>query len=156
MVDFIADGQGSPTIRERLKTLETEAKVLRRQVKALERDATVPISLPTPEGMTALVFDLERRLMADVSKGREELRRLFHDGKIRLNPQPGGFYVAESEILPLVLLTTPPSVADQGGRRGADQDPRYSASSCAGAIRGPYHDLRQRVGVRLCRVDDVS
>jgi site-specific DNA recombinase len=90
LVDFIADGQGSPTIRERLKALETGAKVLRRQVKALERDATVPIALPTPEEMTALIFDLERRLMADVSKGREELRRLFRDGKIRLNPQPGG------------------------------------------------------------------
>jgi site-specific DNA recombinase len=134
LIDFIADGQGSPTIRDRVKALETEATVLRRQVKALERDATAPISLPTPEEMTELIFDLDRRLLADVSKGREELRRLFKDGMIRLNPQPGGFYVAQSEILPLVLLTTPPSVANQGGRKGTDQDRRYSASSCAGRI----------------------
>jgi hypothetical protein len=109
LVDFIAEGEGSPTIRERLKTLETEATVLRRQVKALERDATAPIALPTPEEMTALIFDLERRLRADVSRGREDLRRLSRDGVIRLNPQPGGFYVAESEMLPLVLLRTPPA-----------------------------------------------
>lgn len=30
LVDFIADGQGSPAIRERLKALETEAAVLRK------------------------------------------------------------------------------------------------------------------------------
>lgn len=132
LIDFIADGQGSPAIRDRLKALEAEAAVLRRQVKSLERDAARPIALPTPEEMTALIFDLDRRLMADVSRGREELRRLFKDGVIRLNPQPGGFYVAQSEILPLVLLTTPPAVAsDQGGR---NQESRYSASSCAGRI----------------------
>lgn len=132
LIDFIADGQGSPAIRDRLKALETEAAVLRRQVKALERDATAPIALPTPEEMNALIFDLDRRLMADVSRGREELRRLFKDGVIRLNPQPGGFYVAQSEILPLVLLTTPPAEGDQGGR---NQVSRYSASSCAGLQR---------------------
>ena len=131
LIDFIAEGEGSPAIRDRLKALETEAAILRRQVKASEREATAPIALPTPEEMTALIFDLERRLMADVARGREELRRLFKDGMIRLNPQKGGFYVAQSEILPLVLLTTPPSVADQGGR---DQVSRYSASSCAGRI----------------------
>lgn len=134
LIDFIADGEDSPAIRDRLKTLEAEAKVVRRRVKVLERETTTPIALPTPDEMTSLVFDLDRRLMADVSRGREELRRLFRGGQIRLNPQPGGFYVAQSEILPLVLLTTPPSVANQGGRKGADQDPRYSAISCAGAI----------------------
>ena len=76
--------------------------------------------------MVRLVFDLEPRLMADVAAGREELRRLFRNGRIDLVPQPGGFYVARSEILPLVPLTkTPPEVSPGG---------RYTAVSCAGRI----------------------
>jgi hypothetical protein len=73
-----------------------------------------------------LVFDLEKRLLGDVGRGREELRRIFRDGCITFVPQPGGFYIARSEILPLVLLTPPPSEGDQGGR--------YTAVSCAGRI----------------------
>lgn len=60
-------------------------------------------------------------------KARTELARLFRGGQILLMPQPGGFYIPKSEILPLALLTvTPP----QGslGRRDTDL-------SCAGAIR---------------------
>jgi hypothetical protein len=74
------------------------------------------------------VFDLERRLLADVAKGREELRRLFRGGRIDLIPQPGGFYVARSEILPLVLLTQTSPGENPGFVR-------YTASSCAGANR---------------------
>jgi hypothetical protein len=86
--------------------------------------------------MVRVAFDLERRLLADVARGREELRHLFRDGRIDLIPQPGRFYVARSEILPLVLLTrqfpgeTPGSV-------------RYTASSCAGAIRSLNHVFLQ-------------
>jgi hypothetical protein len=43
--------------------------------------------LPSPEDMLAIVFDLERRLMADVARGREELRHLFRNGRIDLVPQ---------------------------------------------------------------------
>jgi hypothetical protein len=77
--------------------------------------------------MIRVVFDLERRLMADVTKGREELRRFFRDGRIDLVPQPGGFYVARSEILPLVLLTQ----TNPGENPGSV---RYTGSSCAGRI----------------------
>ena len=67
-------------------------------------------------------------LHTDPASGREELRRIFRDGRITLVPQPDGFYIARSEILPLVLLTPPPSQEDPGGR--------YPAVSCAGAQRG--------------------
>ena len=77
-----------------------------------------------------LVFDLEARLLADVSRGREELRRLFRDGRIDLVPQPGGFYVARSEILPLVVLMLPPP--------GGSPEERYTASSCGA---GPQLDF---------------
>jgi hypothetical protein len=92
---------------------------------ALERDAAAVIQLPAPDDLLQLVFDLEKRLLGDVGRGREELRRIFRDGRITFVPQPGGFYIARSEILPLVLLTPPPSEGDQGGR--------YTAVSCARA-----------------------
>jgi hypothetical protein len=57
--------------------------------------------------------------------GREELRRIFRDGRITLVPQPGGFYIARSEILPLVLAPPAPQ-EDLGGG--------YPASSYAGRI----------------------
>jgi chromosome segregation ATPase len=105
LVEFITDGERSPAIDAKLKALESEAKGVRRELKSVQRETASPIVLPTPKQMTALIFDLERRLMADVSRGREELRRLFRDGKIKLDPQPGRYYVARSEILPLVLMT---------------------------------------------------
>lgn len=104
---------------------------MRSKVSSLEKRAAAPIQIPTPDDLLRLAFDLERRLAADVGRGREELRHLFRDGTITLVPQAGGFYVARSEILPLVLLTTPPAVADQGGRIEVT---RSLASSCAGRI----------------------
>jgi hypothetical protein len=76
--------------------------------------------------MIELALALEHRLLADVSRGREPLRRLFKDGRIDLIPQPGGFYIARSEILPLVVLMSPPP-------KGSPEE-RYTASSCAGRI----------------------
>ena len=38
--------------------------------------------------MITLVYQLEARLNADVTKGREELRLLFRGGRIDLLPQP--------------------------------------------------------------------
>jgi len=73
-------------------------------------------------------------LLADVTRGREELRRLFCLGRIDLIPKDGGSYVARSQILQLVLLTSPPSEANQGGRNGNHEVSRYSAIGCAGRI----------------------
>lgn len=131
LVDFVTQGLGTKTVSERLKVLERDAEEQRKAIGALEKVAATPIRLPTPDEMLRIVFDLERRLTTDVTRGREELRRLFRDGRIDLIPQPDGFYIARSEILPLVLLTTPPSVANQGGR---DQESTSSAISCAGRI----------------------
>lgn len=132
LVDFVAEGKGTKAVAERLEILEREATTERKALAALAKRQLAPIKLPTPDEMLKLVFDLERRLVADVTKGREELKRVFRDGKIVLTPEPGGYYTARSEILPLVLLTTPPAEGDQGGR---DEVSRYSASSCAGAQR---------------------
>jgi hypothetical protein len=97
----------------------------------LERRTQTAIRLPSPDELMGIVFELEKRLSADTTQAREELRRIFRDGKITLLPQPGGFYVARSEILPLVLLTLPPPADSSGEEVG---EGRYPASSCAGAI----------------------
>jgi hypothetical protein len=125
LVNFIAAGHGTATVADKLRALEREADAQRVEVAALEKDATAVIELPAPDDLFALVFDLEKRLLADPTRGREELRLILRDGRIMLLPQPSGFFIARSEILPLVLLTPPPSEGDQGGR--------YTASSCAGS-----------------------
>ena len=127
IVDCIADGTGgsSSTLRERLRVLEREADAERRAHAAADASARTPIKLPTPKEMVRIIFDLERRLLADVTRGREELRHFFRDGRIDLIPQPGGFYIARSEILPLVLLTRgfPGEILPQM-RRGGHRPPR--------------------------------
>ena len=131
LVDFVAEGTGSKAVAERLEILEREAVAERKELAVLGTRQLAPIRLPTPDEMMTVVLDLERRLVTDVTNGREELKRVFRDGKIVLTPEPGGYYTARSEILPLVLMTTPPAVANQGGRNEVS---RYSASSCAGRI----------------------
>lgn len=129
IVDCIADGTGGPSssLRERLRVLEREADAERRAHALAASSATKPIKLPTPKDMVRVVFDLERRLLADVTKGREELRRLFRGGRIDLVPQPDGFYVARSEILPMILL-----IQNSPGENPGSV--RYTGSSCAGRI----------------------
>jgi DNA invertase Pin-like site-specific DNA recombinase len=126
LIDFIADGGRSPGLADKLRGLENEAESERARAAALAKQSVAAIPLPAPEDLMEMVFDLEKRLLGDPTRGREELRCIFRDGRITLVPEPGGFYVARSEILPLVLLTqTPSAVGDRGGR--------YTALCCAGA-----------------------
>jgi hypothetical protein len=46
---------------------------------------------------------------------RELLRRLFKDGRVVLEPQPDGVYLARTEVLPLLLLSE--GVRDHAGPR---------------------------------------
>ena len=131
LVDFVADGHGTAAVAEKLRGLERAADAQRSKVAVLERRAQTAIRLPSPDELMGIVFELEKRLSADTTQAREELRRIFRDGKITLLPQPGGFYVARSEILPLVLLTLPPPADSSGEEVG---EGRYPASSCAGRI----------------------
>jgi hypothetical protein len=110
---------------DKLRGLENEAESERARAAALAKQSVAAIPLPAPDDLMEMVFDLEKRLLGDATQGREELRRIFRDGRITLVPEPDGFYIARSEILPLVLLTqTPSAVGDQGGR--------YTALCCAG------------------------
>ncbi|MFZ5893256.1 MAG: recombinase family protein [Myxococcota bacterium] len=131
LVDFIADGHGSAAVAEKLRGLERAADVERSRLAAYEKQAAAVVRLPSPDDLMGIVFDLEKRLLSDTARGREELRRIFRDGRITLIPQPGGFYVARSEILPLVLLTQSPSPEPSSEDSSGGRCP---ASSCAGRI----------------------
>ena len=131
LVKFIAEGDHSEYIRQTLKDLEAQAGDEKAAIRAIEARARAPVRLPTPDEVVQKVLDLEKLLEADKTRGREELRKLFEGGRITVTPQPEGFYVATSKLLPLVALadktTKTPVVSDQGSR--------VSALSCAGAIR---------------------
>lgn len=94
---------------------------------ALKELAKVPVQLPSPDQVRARFDDLEVILTKDVDQGRAALRRLFRNGRIRLDPQPQGIYLARSELLPLgfMLETTTPR-----NRAGAS----VHNLSCAGRI----------------------
>ena len=67
LVNFIAAGHA--TVAERLRGLEREAEAQRVEVTALEKEATAVIELPAPDDLFELVFDLEKRLLADPPTG---------------------------------------------------------------------------------------
>jgi hypothetical protein len=140
-IDFIGEGQGTRELGERLRQAEAEADTERKAIADLRARVAQPVHLPSPEDMLRTVFDLEGRLLADPAKGREQLRTVFRDGRIDLVPQPDGFYVARSQILPLVLLTAPPPEVSLEGR--------YLASSCAGAIRTMEHAVFKAFSLRM-------
>jgi hypothetical protein len=87
------------------RVLEREADAERRSLTSAESSASTPITLPTPKETLRIAFDLERRLIADVTKGREELRHLFRDGRIDLMPPTGAALRRAVRDPPMVLLT---------------------------------------------------
>jgi hypothetical protein len=69
--------------------------------------------------------------MEDVLRGREALRVLFYEGKIRLVPQDGGYYLARGELLPLALLLGPDAEKPALDHLGGGFSPAFS---CGGRI----------------------
>lgn len=127
LADAVVSGVRSPTILARLADAERALESAKHDLHQLEAYRATPIRLPSPDEILDLAFQLDDRLTADVTRGRELLRRLFKDGRISLIPQPGGYYLARSEILPLVLLTkTPPDSSSEGVQ--------FPPVSCAGRI----------------------
>jgi len=74
--------------------------------------------------------------------------RLFEDGRISARPEPDGYYVAESRLFPLALLsldlrdgvaeTQKAQLLSEPGRL-SKLDVSSSSGGCAGAIRGLEH-----------------
>lgn len=94
----IADGDFSPTLRERLKALETERAEVRRLIAEVEEAASTPVRLPSPDQIVAGALNLERAFEADPNAARDALAQLFEDGRITLHPKAPRAYVARSRI----------------------------------------------------------
>lgn len=130
LVTFIADGDRSEYVQRALRDLEVQAASEKRAIQELRERASKPIELPTPDEVLHRVFALEARLTQDVTRGREALRELFHDGKVRLVPQSDGVYLARTELLPLRILL---------GQKAEDpapevREPGLTGTSCGGRI----------------------
>jgi hypothetical protein len=113
--------------------------------------------LPSIEDIVARALLFERVLTEDPVAGREELRRLFADGKVLCQPQPDVVYVAEGKLLPLALFSMrvapeTPKARDSGessGLRVSRERAACSIIGCAGALRALAHDAsrRRRTGI---------
>ncbi len=138
LIQFIADGDRSEYVRAALHDLEAQAKVDKRAIAELEARATTAIRLPSPEETVQRALNFEKNLLANPVAGREELRRLFADGKVLCRPHVDGYYVAEGKILPLAIfsmrLAEPAQEAPLSAAPGARGKTACSINGCAGRI----------------------
>ncbi len=104
LIDVLASGERSDAITAALRDMETHAATEKQALADLDRLATNPIRLPTPDEMLLRVNELEARLDQDPVAAREELRRYFDDGKIRLRVDENGRYVADWALKAGILL----------------------------------------------------
>lgn len=139
LVDFIASGERSPAIREKLATLERQAKALDEHRSALKSDPSAALTLPTTEELLADVFDVEAAFRTNPTNGRALLSRYFKDGRIALEPQPEGYYLARTQLLPLVALTVGARAAKKETALADESGEPCSNRSCAGALCGLLH-----------------
>jgi site-specific DNA recombinase len=132
LVEFIANGDTSNAVRTALKDLEAQAREERAKLKELEASSVRPVRLPTPDEILEQARRLEQTLMTDPTCGREMLLQFFEHGRLTLEPQPAGHYVARSRWLPTRALTVNTRTPQSGGP-GRFVD-RATALSCAGRI----------------------
>jgi hypothetical protein len=144
LVRFISEGDDSEYVRKTLKDLEAQAKTEKAAISALTQQAARPIQLPTPEDVTKCIRILEDVMAADPLAGREQLGRLFEGGRLMLQPQADGGYVAEGRIDLGALLRmrfAPTTVQPRQTSGGTEaplakgQDYTWSSDGCAGANR---------------------
>jgi DNA invertase Pin-like site-specific DNA recombinase len=106
LVQFIADGDRSQAVVAGLHDLEAQAKTEREAITAIERQAQLPIRLPSPDDIMKVAFDLNTRLTRDPAAGREWLRRILKSKKLMLEPLPEKVYLAKGDLLPLLLVSS--------------------------------------------------
>lgn len=104
LVDVLASGERSDAISKALQDMEAHRGMELKHIDALNEVAMQPIRLPTPDEVMGRVLDIEALMDHDPIAAREELRRYFDGGKIRLEVNADGQYVARWALLPLVLL----------------------------------------------------
>lgn len=109
LVTQLGDGIAADYVRDVVNTSIARATQLKKELAALDVEVMAPIRLPTPDEVKKRIDQLDLAVQRDVLGAREYLRRLLKNREIRLRAGADGIYTAETEILPLVLLSeTPP------------------------------------------------
>ncbi len=127
-MQFISYGDQSSYVRSTLVDLEAQARSEKEAIEAIRREATEPIHLPSPREIEAFVADLDAELAQDPLRARELLRRVLKDGRIVLEPQPDGVYLARAAVLPLRVL------AERDHRRSGDIPGAAMSSASSGGV----------------------
>jgi hypothetical protein len=130
-VDMWADGDHGREVRSAWDDAKTEAEWVRAAISAFEGVAAGPIHLPTPAEVEDRIMNLHRLCETSPIEAREIFRRVF-DGRITMQPQPDGAYLAKTEILPLLLIG-PETAKPQPGEPDWGLC-RVYISGCAGRI----------------------
>lgn len=110
LVEFVAAGEGSDTLRAAIRKTERELQEARAQVAHLEAAQHRPVVIPGIEELRERVVDLEKLLTDDPLQGRELLKALFAGG-LRCTPVEDG-YRLESDLIPAVLIGPKSETAD--------------------------------------------
>jgi len=131
-------------ITKTLHDHEAQAKQEQAAIDALLRQASKPVDLPSPDVLLERALDLEALLATDPTRGREELKRLFEKGRLLVEPQPEGHYIARGRLFPLALLSLdltpdtykPRSFSAPGPVKKLDTNSfeLWSSHGCAGRI----------------------
>lgn len=149
LVSFIATGARSASVSTKLAEFEREAKALEEKRALLQTAGSVPIDLPTAEKVMSEVFNIEAAFAKNPAGGRALLARFFRNGTIALEPQAEGFYLARSELLPLVAMTVGARTELKETALADESGGPCSNRSCAGALRGLEHAVFVEFVVRL-------
>jgi DNA invertase Pin-like site-specific DNA recombinase len=104
LVAAIADGFGTKSVRDKLTELEPQAEALRAEVQEAEQTTNNTVDVPDADAFLRAIQDVETLLERDPLGARQAIRTFLRDGTIRMAPQPDGTYLAEAEMLPLVLV----------------------------------------------------
>lgn len=104
LASFIAEGRLSPTVAAKLNETERAISDAEAKLAAAKSAASAEVALPTPEEVLIAATDLAASAKKDPVRTRESLRRVIVGGKVRMEPQADGRYVADFRMLPLAFL----------------------------------------------------
>ena len=129
LIDVLASGERSEAIANALRDMEAHAATERRGIVDLERPASDPIRLPTPDEVMARFKAVHTLPDEDPLAAREQLKRYFAGPKIRLEVDENGNYVARWGLLPAIFLGE-----TQNAAPGDSQERRFYVGGSGGRI----------------------
>lgn len=105
LIEFIADGDRSEYVVSTLRDLEAQARTEKTAIARLQNRPRSPIPLPEVPQVARTAIAIDRQIReGDPDHGREQLRRIFLDGQVRLIPSDGA-YVARSRVRPVEIFS---------------------------------------------------